>query len=153
MKMLRYGLPRHGLNVRHSHTSQKALLRFTAACQSANQDIIRPSAGPPYVGFSSRLLRASESRLAAGSLTVLCGGHYERVGVSSHNIVGASCRSRSLTTAPPTGGSSSRGLNMAARLVEAAPAGLQPYLKLVRLDKPVGKELVAAASFFLCFWP
>lgn len=39
-------------------------------------------------------------------------------------------------------------LKLAARLVEKTPKALQPYLKLMRLDKPIGSWLL----FWPCSW-
>jgi hypothetical protein len=79
-------------------------------------------------GFSSRLWR----RIFSTTVFHEPGRRHKRTNV----LEDPSCRG--LKTGP-SGGLAAGSGSLAARLVAAAPAGMQPYLKLARLDKPVGR--------------
>lgn len=42
--------------------------------------------------------------------------------------------------------------SLAMRVVESSPTGIQPYLKLARLDKPVGKDLFQLLNQSKCIF-
>ena len=148
-RMFRYGRPCHSLVQSTSHRTPVRLLRRSpAALQARTQDTRLLAGGVLSAGCPARILRVSASRIVLSGLPERC--CRQQLTVSSH-----SCRG---LASGPSPGPLSVAPNLAARLVEAAPAKMQPYLKLVRLDKPVGKLsktcyfTVQCINFVQTFW-
>ena len=128
-------------------SSKKLFLKSTRYWQ---QPIIRVFGSSPLSSpFSLRsppLARASYSSADSRDRLRIQPHHHtnaaSRVHHSSSSVAAAAA------APPPDAAAVPKSTSLAASLVDSVPSGLQPYLRLMRVDRPIGSWLL----FWPCTW-
>jgi hypothetical protein len=114
-----------------SHRHLPRLRGKSASFQRTSRDQSWRPAGALSLGCHGAVW---SSRIVPVSASHLVGRDWSRQ-YKGARVSGPSCRN--LSSGPPE--EAAAAVTLASRLVESTPASMQPYLKLVRLDKPVGR--------------
>ncbi|XP_033632266.1 4-hydroxybenzoate polyprenyltransferase, mitochondrial-like [Asterias rubens] len=136
-------LPRHPRHCHHkpvpAQYSQDSFSDFqrTQSCQHFQNVLLRPSQQLRRVHHCAQFCRAQFRRREPHNFGQVVGWRQE--GCAELFGRGQIGRGQIL------GRSSRRSMSLMTSVVNAAPSKIQPYMKLMRIDKPIGT--------WLCYWP